>query len=343
MIALGAKGNTLSGIQQALSFASPPARLAPALNAIDLQLETKTSGASTNGLGPSPSLSIVNDVWMQSGFGILPSFLDTIAVNFGGGTQLLDFIGAPENARTSINSYIGQQTNSRITDLMPQGSITSDTRLVLTNAVWFKANWQSPFPLQNSRSLPFTGCTGSTSTVPFLSQQSPFGYAQSGDYQAVDLPYVGGDISMLIVMPTPGTFDTFLSELTAAKLGEVVNKLSRQTVALSLPKFKFDTSAGLIPSLQALGMVDAFNPATADFSGIDGQRDLFISAAEHKAYINADENGTEAAAATGIGISITSAPVPSQIVPFVVDHSFLFMLRDRATGLVLFIGKVVSL
>jgi serpin B len=343
MMAVGAKGNTLSEIQQALSFSLPVVQLPPALNAIDLQLAAKTSDASTNGLGLSPSLSVVNDVWAQSGFTILPSFLDTIAVNFGGGVRLLDFVGAPGDSRDSINSYIAQHTNDRITDLMPSSSITFDTRLVLTNAVWFKANWQFPFHLSNTRSLPFAGYSASPSTVPFMFQQSMLQYAQSGDYQAVDLPYVGGKISMLVVMPTPGTFDTFLSGLTSAKLGEIANNLSDQTVALSLPKFKLNTSPKLVSALQALGMRDAFDAGNADFSGIDGRRDLFINAVEHKAYISVEESGTEAAAATGIGVQITSIIVPIKVVPFIVDHSFLFILRDRETGLVLFMGKVVSL
>lgn len=343
MLGLGANGNTLGGIRQALSLSLSPTQLAPALNAIDLRLAAETSGAATNGAGSSPSLSIVNDVWTQDGFAILPRYLDALALNFGAGVRPLDFVGAADDARKTINSYIARQTNNRIPDLMPAGSISADTRLVLTNAVWFKAKWQSPFPSANSQTRPFIGYTAGVSAVPFMSQRTTLEYAQSGDYQAVSLPYSGGALSMLIIMPPPGTFNTFLSGLTAAKLDEIARNLSAQPVALSLPKFRVDTSARLGPALKALGMIDAFSPANADLSGIDGRRDLFVSAAEHKAYLSVDEDGTEAAAATGLGVSTTAIAVPTPAVPFNVDHPFLFMLQERNTGLVLFLGKVVSL
>lgn len=341
MMAAGAKGNTLSGIQQALSFSLPPSQLNPALNAVDLQLAAKTTTAAADGAAQYPSLNIVNDVWAQNGFSILPSYLDTMAVNFGGNVRLLDFVGVPENSRNSINSYIAQQTNNRIQDLIIKGAISSDTRLVLTNAIWFKGAWQSKFS-PSTGNLPFTGYAGGQSAVPFMQQKSSFQYAQTNDYQAVDLPYVGGNLSMLVVMPTAGTFNKFLSDLTADKLGEIARNLSPQRVDLSMPKFKLDAVPPLNSTLPKLGMIDAFDTSKADFSGIDGKQDLHIDTVVHKAFIAVDENGTEAAAATGITVSTLSATAPPQ-VSFLVDHPFLFILRDRSTGLILFMGKVVSL
>jgi serpin B len=155
------------------------------------------------------------------------------------------------------------------------------------------------------------------------------------------MPYVDGNLSMLVIMPDAGTFDEFLSNFTPTRVNDIIGALTDQDVALGLPKFTFSTALDLKSVLTNLGMTDAFDEATADFSGIDGARDLFIQSVVHQAFINVDENGTEAAAATGIGFSLTSFPYNP--VVFVVDHPFLFMIRDRETGLILFMGKVVGL
>jgi serine protease inhibitor len=337
----GARGTTLTGMEQALSFPLPQDRLHPAFNKLDLLLATKTTGTVHSDGSQSPRLNIVNAVWGQQDFPILPAYLDTLAVNYGAGLRIVDFIHAPEDSRSTINSWVADQTNNRITDLIPQGSLKTDTRIILTNAIWFKADWASPFPAGRTANQPFFNRSGSASAVPFMHHTTTLPYAQSNGCQAIDIPYVDGNLSMLVLMPDPGTFNTFLSTLTPTKLDAVTGQLTNTFVDLSLPKFTFTTAADLNAILSSLGMIDAFDPAKADFSGIDGNRDLFVSSVVHQAFISVDEKGTEAAAATAILFGTTSVPPPPLILT--IDHPFLFLVRDRQTGLVLFMGKVVTL
>jgi serpin B len=345
LTAAGAKGTTLSGIEQALSFPLPQERLNPAFNKVDLLLKAKTSGTVTDSAGQLPQLNIVNAAWGQRGHTFLSTFLDTIALNFGAGLRLSDFANAPEEARLTINNWVSQQTNQRIPDLIQQGIIDSFTRLVLTNAIWFKANWAEPFSEQNTQNKPFFSRNGSSAQVPFMRGTFSLPYAQGTGFQAVDIPYTQGNLSMLVVMPDAGTFDAFLAGLTPAKLGDISTGLAGRDIDLSLPKFSFDAAPDAKAVLKSLGMVDAFDPIRADFSGIDGTRNLSVSAVVHKAFISVDEKGTEAAAATAviIGIPPSVGVVKPPPLPLVVDHPFIFLIRDRQTGLILFMGKVVTL
>ncbi len=339
--AAGANGTTLSGIEEALSFTLPQDRLNPAFNKLDLLLATETSGAVQGNADQLPQLNIVNALWAQEGFPILPAYLDTIALNYGTGLHLLDFIHATEESRISINSWIEAQTNSRIQDMLPRGSVSAASRLVLTNAIWFKANWASQFSPENTQDQPFIGRDGLPSNVPFMHQTLTLPYAQSSDCQAVDIPYVDGKLSMLVLMPAHGTFDAFLSTLTPTKLRDITTLLADRHIALALPKFTFNTGPDMGSTLKTLGMTDAFDPSKADFSGIDGSRDLAIDAVVQKAFISVSEKGTEAAAATGVIIKTTI--FPGSALPLTVANPFIFLIRDRQTGLILFMGKVVTL
>ena len=239
LTAAGAKGTTLSGIENALSFALPQDRLNPAFNKLDLLLAAKTSGAAQSKVGQLPQLNIVNALWGQEGFSILPEYLDTIALNYGAGLHPVDFIHAAEESRTTINSWVAEQTNNRIQNLVAQGSISSDTRLVLTNAIWFKANWASQFAPENTHDDVFIGRNGSSSMVPFMHRDITLPYAQSNGCQAVDIPYIDGKLSMLVLIPEPGTFDAFLSTLTPTKLRDITGLLADKYISLALPKFTF--------------------------------------------------------------------------------------------------------
>ena len=345
LTAAGAGGTTLSGIERAMSYPLPQASLNPAFNKLDLLLAANTNGSVHADGSRSPRLTIVNAVWGQQGFTILPSYLDTLALNFGAGLHVVDFMNTPEQARTTINSWVENQTNGRITDLIPEGGVTTDNRIILTNAIWFKAEWASQFQTAATMDQAFTGSDNSSSTVPFMHQTLSLPYANSNGCQSVDIPYVDRNLSMLILMPAPGTIDTFLTAPTPTTLDAIINLLdnpqNKQEIELAMPKFTFSSAPNVTQSLKDFGMTDAFDPLNADFSGIDGRRDLFIDGVYHKAFISVDENGTEAAAATGIGMSGTSMPVSP--VMLTIDHPFIFMIRDRQTGLVLFLGKVVSL
>jgi serpin B len=298
-------------------------------------------GVIQDDIGQTPRLRIVNAIWGQQGFPLLSSYLDTIALNFGAELRLADFRHAAEAARLIINAWAEEQTNQRIKDLLAKGSIDADTRVVLTNAVWFKANWASPFAAGQTRDRPFIDRSGMPKAVPFMSQTYWVPYGRSKACQAVDIPYTEGKISMMVIMPDVGTFDAFLTAFTPAVLDEIIGKLDTQYVALSMPKFTFSATPPIGSTLRTLGMAEAFDPFEADFSGIDGKRDLFIGNVVHQAFISVDEKGTEAAAATAVSLSTVSLPPPP--LPLAVDHPFIFLIRDRETGLILFIGKVVAL
>jgi serine protease inhibitor len=340
LTAPGAKGSTLSGIEQAMSFL-PQDRLNPALNKLDLLLTSEASGTVTATGDQYPILRNANALWGQKGFTILSEYLDTLAVNYGAGMHVVDFVNQTEDARNAINSWVEDRTNNRIQDLIPQGGVTPNTRVVLTNAVWFKANWASQFSEAATTNGPFTNHDESSSATPFMHHLLGAFYANADACQAVDIPYYGDKLSMLVIMPDAGTFDSFLSSLTPTVLSDITNNLEAKEINLALPKFTFSRDVGMGSLLRSLGMTDAFDPIVADFSGIDGGRDLSISDVFHKAFISVDEHGTEAAAATAVVIGGTSIPVAD--VSLTIDHPFVFFIRERQTGLILFLGKVVSL
>jgi len=340
LLAPGARGTTLSGIEQALSFPLPQDRLNPAFNKLDLLLAAKTPGTVLESGLQTPKLNNANAVWGQQGFSILPAYLDTLAVNYGAGLHLVDFMNAPEDSRRTINTWVEGQTNNRIQDLIPQGGVSPATRLVLTNAIWFKANWASQFLQINTANGPFTNRDGSSSSVLFMHQTFTVPYARVDGGQAVDLPYAGDNLSMLVIMPEPGSFDAFSSALTPTVLGDITNHLAPQAVDFSMPKFTFTRPSSLRPILESFGMTDAFDPARADFSGIDGNRDISVGGVFHQAFVSVDEEGTEAAAATAI---IGTTAILSPHLTLAIDHPFIFLIRDRQTGVILFMGKVASL
>ncbi len=335
MVAAGAKGNTLSGIFQALSIPLPQERHQAALNQLDLLLKKKFAGT-----GSGPSINVVNSVWAQDGYALLPTFLDTLASTFGAGVRVLDFAAAPEAARADINAVISQQTNGRIPALFKAGAIRNDTRLVLANAIWFKAMWQTPFYKSNTRNETFTTRSGATGNVPFMHDSRIKSYSQGSDYQALDLGYEGANVSMTLILPAEGGMEAFLTSLNASKLENIVAGLSSTTVNLSLPKFTFESSIEPGQLLDAMGMSAAFSPSLADLSGITGKRDLYVGNIVHKGFISVDEEGTEAAAATGATID---AMIVTKPVTLSFNRPFLFVIRDRDTGLVLFMGKVASI
>jgi serpin B len=341
----GARGDTAAQMANALHFTLPPEQLHPAFNSLD---ETITSlGSSTNHPTPSPGdpsgqgfqLSIANAIWGQKGFDFLPAYLDLLAQNYGAGLRLADFAAAPEASRQAINNWVSQQTKEKIKDLFPQGTIDSDTRLALVNAIYFKASWLYTFSKEATQDGVFHLLDGSQVTVSMMSNNHTANLYERGDnFQAVGLPYYGGQTMMVVVLPDEGQFTSFEPGLDAAKLESILNGLQGGAVELTLPKFKIESSFSLPETLKKMGMVDAFS-GDADFSGMDGRRDLFISAVVHNAFVSVDEQGTEAAAATGIAMA-TAAMMNPPVVR--VDRPFLFFIYDRGSGTVLFAGRVMN-
>jgi serpin B len=336
----GARGETAQQMAAALHFTLTPDRLHPAFNALD-QLLNSQGSAAQNASDQGFKLSVVNALWGQQGFSFLPPFLDTLSENYGAGMRLLDFKGATEASRQAINAWVSDQTQQKIQDLLPQGSVLPTTRLVLTNAVYFKAAWAFQFKAEDTHDQPFFLSDGSQVTVPTMHQTESLGYAANSGVQVVELPYSNSSLSMVILLPPAGTLDSFEASLDPAKLASLLAGLNTsQEVTLTLPKYKYDASFDLNDALSALGMPDAFDAGKADFSGMDGQKDLLIQGVLHKAYIAVDEQGTEAAAATGVVVGLTAMPVGSVTVN--VDHPFLFLITDRSSGTILFVGRVMD-
>jgi len=270
------------------------------------------------------------------------TFLNVLASNYGAGLRGLDFINQPEQSRQIINQWVEEQTEGRIKDLIPEGIITNLTRLVLTNAIYFNAAWQYQFNEDNTIDMPFHLLDGSDINIPMMRQMESFNYTEGNGHQAVELPYDGGELSMVILLPDEGEFGDFQNSLDAQFVDGIIRDLESRNVSLTMPKFGFESDMSLKDTLSAMGMPVAFS-AGADFSGMDGKSGkdgLFISDVVHKAFVSVDENGTEAAAATAVIMDLKAAPeMPAN---FNLDSPFIFLIRDIETGSILFIGRVLN-
>jgi serpin B len=332
----GAAGDTASQMESTLHLPYSQEEVHAVMNALNLQLKANSIVDDK----PAFTLNIVNQLWGQAGYAFLPEFLNTLSQNYNAGLKTVDFAADPEGARELINLWVEAQTNEKIRDLIPEGVLNELTRLVITNAVYFKAAWLSPFDPANTKNGSFTLLDGTQADVPMMHQSSSMRAYVSQDVQAVELPYEGGTYSMVALMPTAGNLDTFEQSLTAESLQDILNQLERASVTLSMPKFKFDAAFALNDALEGMGMTDAFDPMKANFSRMDGTTSLYISSALHKAFVDVNEKGTEAAAATAVAIGLTSAPGQSYTIT--LDRPFLFLIRDNATGTLLFVGRMAD-
>jgi serpin B len=333
----GARGATADQMAKTLHFSLDQGKLHPALNAVDLALASR--GAGEPGKDGQPfRLNVANALWGQLGYAFEAPFLDTLAQNYGAGMYIADFRAEPEPSRQIINAWVADRTENRIVDLLGEGSIDSNTKLVLTNAIYFNASWATPFDAAATTTDTFTKADGTALPVPTMHAEQMAGYAKGTGYELLDLPYAGNQLSMTLILPTAGTIDAFEGALTADGLQKILGGIQAYDVSISLPKFHIESSFNLSDSLVKLGMTDAFSPA-ADFSGISKQSQLAISAVLHKAFIDVDENGTEAAAATAVVLGDGAIPEHAEIH---LDHPFLVMIRDQPTGSILFFGRVAD-
>jgi len=286
-------------------------------------------------------LAVANALWAQKDYGILAEFLELVKTGFDGKLQEVDFVRASEKARKTINSWVEEKTNEKIKDLIAKGVLDSMTRLVLTNAVYFKGDWASKFKEERTKDAPFTLANGDKIDVPMMNQVEKFGYMETDTFQALGLPYVDDELSMIILLPKKHDgLGELEQSLTLESLSQIIEDIHKREVVVSIPKFKMTSQFSLAGVLKSMGMQDAFS-GRADFSGINGQKDLYISAVIHKAYVDINEEGTEAAAATAVTIRLTSVgPAPSPV--FRADHPFLFLIRDNQSGSILFLGRVMN-
>ena len=334
----GARGETEAEMATTLQFTLPQDRLHPAINALDQELASRSElGTYATELGDEGfRLRIVNALWGQQDYTFLPGFLDTLAENYGAGMRLLDYAADPECARRTINHWVSDQTEERIEELIPRGVIDKLTRLVLTNAIYFHASWSYPFDPDETAPGIFHLLDGGQVTVPMMRQSESIGYAAGEGFQAIGLPYQEHALSMLLLIPEAGELASFEASLTPSRLDEILAIMENRPVHLTMPRFTIESSLGLVDTLRTLGMPAAFG-AEADFSGMDGTRALFIGEVLHQAFVSVDEAGTEAAAATAVMVPMgISEREPVEVA---VDRPFLFAIRDRKTGAILFFGR----
>lgn len=336
MTSAGARNDTLTQMTQALHFL-PQDQLHPAFNALDQKLESQPKGSKDQ---QPLQLNIANAVWTEQSLPLQSDFLDALARNYGAGVHQSDFINQYEAVRNEINGWVSDQTNQKIQNLLVPGTLDSATRMVLVNAIYFKADWLTPFDANNTSDAPFNLLDGTQVQVPTMNDEMDIPYAAGDGWQMAELPYAGGTAAMDILVPDQGRFDEIESSLDLDTVSAMWSGLQTKNVSLHLPKFKVESNFMLADQLSALGMTDAFDPDLADFSGMTGSKDLYIGAVVHKAYVAVNEKGTEAAAATAVIMELAMARIAD--VNLTVDRPFIYIIRDLQTGQVLFMGRVLN-
>jgi len=337
----GARGDTAAQMEKVLDFTLGQEKLHSAFSALsDTMKIQKQEGIE---------LSIANALWGQTGYIFLDDFLDVVKKFYGAGLRQVDFAGDTEGARQTINKWVEEQTKEKIKELIKKNVITPLTRLVLTNAIYFKGDWAIKFDKNLTKDADFTQASGEKVKVPtmFLAhlrskiKNLKFKYGEDDALQILEMPYVGEKVSMVVLLPkkADGLADVE-KNLNSENLNKWVASLSIREVNVYLPRFKVTCEFGLNEVLKEMGMPDAFDESKADFSGMNGKKNLFIQAVVHKAYVDVNEEGTEAAAATAVIVGTKS--VPQEPPTFRADHPFIFLIKENSTGSILFIGRVMN-
>jgi serpin B len=332
----GARGETADEMAKALRFSLPPGRVHPAFGSL-------IRAINAPGTKRANELSTANALWSQKGQSFADAFQRIARDSYGAAVEELDFQRATETARRTINAWVEKQTQDKIVDLIREGVLKPDTILVLTNAIYFKGDWMSPFPTGATQPGDFAvDAAGRVSGVPLMRQTSVYRYLEGDGFQALELPYRANELSMIVVLPRDvDGLEALERTLTVARVDDWLVRMVSQEVAVVLPRFKVTAEFRLEQPLQALGMRQAFSRAHANFSGmLQPPRRIVVDAVIHKAYVDVSEKGTEAAAATAIGMRLASARSTAPV--FRADHPFLFLIRDQATGSILFAGRLVN-
>jgi serpin B len=336
----GARGETAEEMRRVLHLEGAPDKV------------LRSSGAALSQLqqaGRGVTFRVANRLFGERHYRFEPGYLELTKSAYGAPLEAVDFHDASEKARGVINEWVEGQTEKRITDLVPAGSVTRDTRLVLVNAIYFLGDWARPFAKEATRPQPFHLSPAATKDVPTMQQTETFGWMRGDGFQALEMPYQGNAFSLVVLLPDAvDGLKALEDRLTADMLARTAGALAPKRVAVALPKFEVNPSESLPLSrvLAALGMKAAFDRRRADFTGIanppDPEDRLFVSEVFHKAFVRTDEKGTEAAAASAVMMPrVASMPIDEPI-PFRADHPFLFLMRDKASGLVQFMGRVAD-
>jgi serpin B len=336
----GARGETEAAFRKVLHLSGSPAELLPAWGQLVATVQDPSRRAT---------LHVANRLFGEKSYTFQTAYLEATKAAFGTGLEPVDFRGAPQEARSSINAWVEEQTEDRIRDLVPASGVSKDTRLVLVNALYFLGRWKKAFEAEATRPAPFHAAAGASRDVPTMHRTGAFPFAARDGLKALEMPYEGEGLSMLILLPNAvDGLGAIEDSLDAATLDRITGTLAPTRVAVALPKFEVNPSESLAlaDTLKSLGLAVAFDRDRADFTGIANPPDpddrLVLDDVFHKAFVRVDEAGTEAAAATATSmVRAASAPAPPE-AEFQADHPFLFVLRDTATGLVLFMGRVAD-
>jgi serpin B len=334
----GARGNTEAQMARVLHFGKNQPGLHSSFGALQRQLN---QARKQKGI----ELSVANALWAQQGHPFLPAFLNIGKDQYQANLNLADFQTHAEAARREINGWVAQKTKDKIQDILPPGSLDALTRLVLANAIYFKGVWAEPFPKAETSPQPFHLTADHQTDAPLMHHLDEVKYMETDDFQALELPYRGNLLSMVILLPRQIDGCRQLEDrLTPALLSDSLARMKKQKVDIFLPRLKMESSFALNDTLARMGMSDAFDDLKADFSGMDGTRRLFISGVFHKAWVEVNEEGTEAAAATIVmvaGHAMEKPPPPRPV--FRADHPFIFCIRDTRSGSLLFLGRLADL
>jgi serpin B len=339
MACAGAKGDTEKQMAQTLHFDLPPSRLHPAFAEL-------ASGLNTIREKSDVRLEIANSIWPQKGFALLPDYLALCWNYYDAPITPVDYKGHTEEARKTINEWVENKTSGKISGLIQPGILDEDSKLVLADAIYFKGAWMHPFMASATRTDVFHTASGKSVRSELMQQEGDFRYAELPDAQILEMPYMGGEISMLVFLPLEVNALTKLeAKMTAKNITSWSAKARNQNVEAFLPKFKMTSEFALGATLTAMGMPDAFKDKRADFSAMDGSRDLFISGVFHKAFTEVNEAGTEAVAVTSPAVKRAEGEEhhPRHATPvFRADHPFLFIIRENGNGSILFMGRVMN-
>jgi serpin B len=337
----GASGRTAEQMRETLRFELDGESLHAAVGGLGTRL---SSPPLTREKKPPYELSVANALWGQEGYELNSGFLSLVRNSYHAPFGLLNFADS-EDARKTINAWVAEETREKIQDLVPPRVLSRRTRLVLTNAIYFKSSWRTPFSEELTEIEPFHVASGREVRVPLMHDTDHYDYAEHESLQVLRLPYAGRELSMIVLLPTARDgLSAIEADLSEETLATWLKPLRGARVEVAIPKFEFTSEFRLEKILPAMGMRDAFDVTDADFSGMSsrGERELFISACLHKAFVAVDEEGTEAAAATAVVMNIRSAPDPGKPKVFRADHPFLFLIRHEPTGAIIFMGRVVN-
>jgi serpin B len=330
----GARGETQAQMARTLHFGLDQGSLHPAYG-------TLASAIAGGCRRPACRLISANSLWVDSQTRLLPGFLDIAKKNYGASIHTVDFSTAVEAACGKINSWVAEKTENKIRRLLQPGSLDPATRSVLVNAVYFDGRWHVGFDRKTTAKQSFTTRTGDRVSVDMMTAQAHFGYAEDETLQVLEMPYEGKQLSMLVLLPKEATgLGPLEDSLTAERLDRWCAELAERAVRVYIPKITMTAEFQLSETLAAMGMTDAFSAQKADFSGVDGTRRLSLSAVFHKAYVELDERGTRAAAATGVGMGVTSVPATGSPPVVRADHPFIVLIRHKDTGCILFLGRM---